>query len=491
MLLESGAGVNRRCPRGWAALAAGGVLSVAVLLSGLGIASAQDEKPRPQTDEKRVEQEKAEQERKAAQEAERAARAARDRQRAERDRERAAGQDVAALKRAIAAAAEKGDAAEVRRLADRLERAMGGQRGDRPRDPNQLRDPERPRPPVPPVPPRFPGFPGVDPFGGFDAPHAEQMKKAMEQAEKALQEAMERLKDNPEAREQVQRALEAYRKGMEEGRKRAAEARDRFQEWRKANPDAPFPPGVERLDDLQKELQQRFGPDWQKRFGEDFGRDFGRGFEGFRGPEGFGRRPGSPRFGVAVSPVTEALAEQLDLPTDRGVVVVQVIPGSAAEKAGVKKNDVVLMFAGQEIGGDVNRFAGAVEKAKAGEKVEVVVLRKGKKETLKGVELPEAPKRDRKADNFREFRFPEGGRFKVPAPAKGFEKMSVQISDDEFTIDATKGDTRYRLSGTVEGGKPTPSRIRVGEESYKSLEDVPEEHRAAVKQLLGSVGGAR
>jgi hypothetical protein len=262
---------------------------------------------------------------------------------------------------------------------------------------------------------------------------------------------------------------------MEEGRKRAAEAQERLRELRKANPDAPFPPGFER-------------------FGEDFGRDFGGGFGG-----GFGRRPGSPRFGVAVSPVTEALAEQLDLPTGRGVVVVQVIPGSAAEKAGVKKNDVVLTFAGQEIGGDVTKFAGAVEKAKAGEKVEVVVLRKGKKQTLRGIELPEAPKRDRKpgaelefkGPGKREFRFPEGGRFKVPAPARGFEKMQVQISDDEFTIDATKGDTRYRLTGTVEGGKPTPSRIRVGEESYKSLEDVPEEHRDAVKQLLGSVGGTR
>ena len=73
--------------------------------------------------------------------------------------------------------------------------------------------------------------------------------------------------------------------------------------------------------------------------------------------------------------------------------------------------------------------------------------------------------------------------------------MQVQVNDDEFTIDATKGDTRYRLTGSVEGGKATPSRIEVSVEGqkdvYKSLEDVPKEHRAAVQQLLGSVGGGR
>ena len=125
-----------------------------------------------------------------------------------------------------------------------------------------------------------------DPFR-FDAPNAEQMQKAMEQAERAMREAMERLKDSPEAREQIERALQAYRKAMDDGKKRAAEAQERFRELRKANPDVPFPPGFEPFKD----------------FGKEFGKEFGRGLE-------FGRRPGSPRFGVMVSPVTEALAER-------------------------------------------------------------------------------------------------------------------------------------------------------------------------------------
>ena len=100
----------------------------------------------------------------------------------------------------------------------------------------------------------------------------------------------------------------------------------------------------------------------------------------------------------------------------------------------------------------------------------------------------------------REFRSPKDGEprgpggprvLRVPAPGQGFERTQVRITDGEFTIDATKGETRYRLTGTVEEGKASPSSIRVGEKSYKSVDDVPEEHRAAVKQLLGSVGGDR
>ena len=53
----------------------------------------------------------------------------------------------------------------------------------------------------------------------------------------------------------------------------------------------------------------------------------------------------------------------------------------------------------------------------------------------------------------------------------------------------------YRLTGTVEGGKAVPSSIAVtaGRKTgkYKSVDDVPEEHRAAVRQLLSSVGGGR
>ncbi len=262
MLVQSGAGVDRRCPRGWAALAAGGVLSAAVVLSGLGLASADDQKPQP---EKTVEKRK--EVRKSA--------PADDQKPQPAEGRKAPADDVAAIKKAITDAARKGDTDEVQRQVDRLEKALRAQRdrGDRrpERNPNLLREPQ---PPQPPQPPAFPGFPGGQ--FRFDMPNPERMREAMEQAERALKEAMEKLKDSPEAREQMEKALQEYRKAMEKGMKRAEEglkkAAEAQEKWRPAHPDMPFPPGFER-------------------FGEGFGR--GSSSAGGRGRRGSAWR--SPR----------------------------------------------------------------------------------------------------------------------------------------------------------------------------------------------------
>jgi serine protease Do len=52
-------------------------------------------------------------------------------------------------------------------------------------------------------------------------------------------------------------------------------------------------------------------------------------------------------IGVSLEPVDDALRAQLELPADRGVVVSDVIADSPAEKAGIKKFDVVLELGGK------------------------------------------------------------------------------------------------------------------------------------------------
>jgi S1-C subfamily serine protease len=66
-----------------------------------------------------------------------------------------------------------------------------------------------------------------------------------------------------------------------------------------------------------------------------------------------------------------------------------VVPNSVAEKAGIKTHDIILEFAGKPVGGDLEEFTRRVNEVKTGEKVDLVVLRKGKKVEVKGVELPE------------------------------------------------------------------------------------------------------
>jgi C-terminal processing protease CtpA/Prc len=110
-------------------------------------------------------------------------------------------------------------------------------------------------------------------------------------------------------------------------------------------------------------------------------------------PPGFppGFRPFRPqaRFGVSVEEPGPALAEQLGLESGKGLVVTDVLPDSAAAKAGLKKYDVLIEFNGKPVPANRDSFAALVQEPKAKTPVDVVVIRKGKKETIKDVSLPE------------------------------------------------------------------------------------------------------
>ncbi|MCA1684837.1 MAG: PDZ domain-containing protein, partial [Planctomycetia bacterium] len=53
-------------------------------------------------------------------------------------------------------------------------------------------------------------------------------------------------------------------------------------------------------------------------------------------------------LGVAIQPVTPALAQEFKLPDTRGAIVSDVQPGSPADKAGLKVGDVVVALKGRE-----------------------------------------------------------------------------------------------------------------------------------------------
>jgi hypothetical protein len=100
---------------------------------------------------------------------------------------------------------------------------------------------------------------------------------------------------------------------------------------------------------------------------------------------------GDGRLGIAVEKAPEVLVEQLNLPKGQGVIVVQVVKDSPAEKAGIKAKDVLLTLGGKPVGdpADVVKLIGGI---KPDQKVDVVVIRKGEKQTIKGLALPEGKK---------------------------------------------------------------------------------------------------
>jgi hypothetical protein len=117
------------------------------------------------------------------------------------------------------------------------------------------------------------------------------------------------------------------------------------------------------------------------------GGGFGGG--GF-GSGGFGGG-GHPRLGVRVDVPSPTLAEQLNLKRDTGVVVTEVLPGSPADKAGIKTNDIIVDLNGKAVPSDLGQFTRMVSEMKSDTPMDARVIRKGKEETVKGIKLGEGP----------------------------------------------------------------------------------------------------
>jgi Do/DeqQ family serine protease len=87
------------------------------------------------------------------------------------------------------------------------------------------------------------------------------------------------------------------------------------------------------------------------------------------------------RLGVSIQNVTEELAKSLDLEQRSGVIVSGVSQGSAAEKAGVKRNDLIIAINGEKIE-DSNVLRNKVAGSTPGTEIKLTVLRDGKQTDL-------------------------------------------------------------------------------------------------------------
>jgi hypothetical protein len=313
----------------------------------------------------------------------------------------------------------------------------------------------------------------------------------------------------PDTIDALQKALDSLPKGpeMDKAREELRKAIDRLKERRNALPRAAV---------------GRFGA--------------GQGLRMMPGAPGgvaqFGRRP---RLGARVEKPSAALTDQLNLSQGQGVVINEVLPDSAAAKAGLKASDILLEIDGKLVPNDPQEFHQIIDGIKANTPVDAVVLRKGKKETVKGLSLPEAPaeprfRRPGAPGGFggapgqpgapalpgapaapRAPRLPPAGGgqppragaaapanpavpaapafpgFAPPGGANNFVMTSVFRTDDRFTTRHQEGNLVITLTGTVADGKAKVSEIHVqdGTETatYKSVDKVPERYRDKVKNL--------
>ena len=86
--------------------------------------------------------------------------------------------------------------------------------------------------------------------------------------------------------------------------------------------------------------------------------------------------------GVTIQSLTPELAKSVHVEGLKGALIVDVVKGGPADKAGIKKNDVVTAYNGKEVR-DSASFRNEVARTPIGQEVKITALRGGKKEELK------------------------------------------------------------------------------------------------------------
>lgn len=87
------------------------------------------------------------------------------------------------------------------------------------------------------------------------------------------------------------------------------------------------------------------------------------------------------QLGVMIQDMTKGLAKQFGLSEAKGILVSQVNGGSPAEKAGIKSGDIIVRYAGKEVG-TVRQLRNMVASTAPDTKTSVSVIRNGKEESM-------------------------------------------------------------------------------------------------------------
>jgi Do/DeqQ family serine protease len=99
------------------------------------------------------------------------------------------------------------------------------------------------------------------------------------------------------------------------------------------------------------------------------------------------------QLGITVGKVTSEVVEKLKLRDQRGILVVQVQPGSAADRAGIQPGDIVTAFNGTEVN-EPNVFRNLVAATAPGTEVTLTIQRDGREQQVRatlGEFTPQVP----------------------------------------------------------------------------------------------------
>jgi len=114
-------------------------------------------------------------------------------------------------------------------------------------------------------------------------------------------------------------------------------------------------------------------------------------------------------LGVYVQDLTPRRARSMDIKSERGAIVNEVLTESPAESAGIREKDVIIEFDGKPIDNS-NDLVRAVRKTGPGTTVNIALVRDGERKSV-NVDIGKLPRRERRHSC--SFSFPEPHRFEL------------------------------------------------------------------------------
>lgn len=345
---------------------------------------------------------------------------------------------------------------------------------------------------------------------GLSAEQLKQFREQMHKAREEMQRALEQVKQQlPKVAGSLQKDSDAVKKAM-------AELKKLMEKDLKGNVNKELQEALEKaLQESHKALELKGLPKLAELHL--------RGVPGGTGGLAW-VGAGQGRLGIRVEKPSDTLAEQLDLPKGQGLVITEVTADSAAAKAGLKANDILLTLDGKTVANDPAALVSMVAELKANAKVDAVVLRKGQRETVKGITVgetvrrrilqavPGTPAQIEVKPRIRIQTVPPvpaapaapglpavpGARIRSQiAPGGKQVMMTVNRSNDNFTAVYQEDAVTVSVSGTMAGGRARATAIEVKDGAkttkYTAVDKVPAEHRDKVTKLLEAVekGGAK
>lgn len=228
---------------------------------------------------------------------------------------------------------------------------------------------------------------------------------------------------------------------------------------------------------------------------------------GFRGNPAFG---GLTWGGMRLAKVEKSMQEDLGLPENEGLRVASVDANSAAEKAGLKQNDILVKLNNKPVPSDFDSFGKLVKGQKVDDPLDIVVVRDGKEEMVKGAKMPAVVQIN-----------PAGGRFGRPGiggiggigfpriqigrvARNGARNLSIDMNingerivrkenGDSFSGEYQKEELKITVQGKFENGLAKPGEIAVtnGKETkkYTEVKDVPQQYRPMLQRIMPSPAG--